>query len=137
MSKREVAERLKAVPLFRNCSTRQLRHIANRGWEQDYPPGGVLCEEGKLGDDFFVLLEGQAKVTRNRRKLRSLGPGDYFGEVALLNRSMYRTPRTATVTAHTPLRCFVLTKNRFRALIYEENIATNLLYGLASYLREF
>ena len=52
----------------------------------------MLCEEGKLGDDFFVLLEGQAKVTRNRRKLRSLGPGDYFGEVALLNRSMYRTP---------------------------------------------
>jgi hypothetical protein len=80
VSKREVAERLKEVPLFRDCSSRQLRRIAGRGWERDYPAGSALCEEGRLGDDFFIILQGQADVTRKRKKLRSLGPG--FGVAA-------------------------------------------------------
>ena len=135
MSKGEVAERLKEVPLFRNCSSRQLRHIADRGWEQDYPPGAALCEQGRLGDEFFVILEGRAEVARGRRKVRSLGPGDHFGEVALLM-PIGRQPRSATVEASTPVRCFLLPKSEFKDLIYEANIATNLLYELAAYLRE-
>ncbi|HET7929722.1 MAG TPA: cyclic nucleotide-binding domain-containing protein [Actinomycetota bacterium] len=135
MSKREVSRRLKQVPLFRNCSSRQLGHIAGRGWEQDYPTGTALCEEGRLGDEFFVILEGRAEVTRNHRKIRSLGPGDHFGEVALLM-PIGRRPRSATVKASTPVRCFLLPRREFKDLIYEANIATNLLYELAAYIRE-
>src|SRR5262245_21092098 len=135
MSKREVAERLKKVPLFRNCSGRQLRRIAEGGREQVYAPGTALCEEGELGDDFFVLLEGSAAVTRGQRKVRSLKAGDHFGEVALLT-LIERSRRSATVTASTPVRCFLLPKAEFKRLIYEANIATNLLYELAGYLRE-
>ncbi len=136
MSKREVVERLKGVPLFGGCSSRQLRYIAGRGWEQEYPLGSDLCEQGKFGDDFFVILDGQAEVTRDRRKVGVLGPGTYFGEVALLRPSIGRTPRTATVTAVTLVRCFLLSKNEFRTLIYEGNIAVNLLFGYARYLLE-
>jgi CRP/FNR family transcriptional regulator, cyclic AMP receptor protein len=135
VSKREVAERLKEVPLFRDCSTRQLRRIAGRGRERDYPAGSALCEEGKLGDDFFVILQGRADVTRKGKKVRTLGPGSHFGEIALLN-LLGRTPRSATVTARTLVRCFLLPKGAFRDVIYEANIATNLLYGLAAYMRE-
>lgn len=135
VSKREVAERLKEVPLFRDCSSRQLRRIAGRGWERDYPAGSALCEEGRLGDDFFIILQGQAEVTRKRKKVGSLGPGDHFGEIALL-KLIGRAPRSATVTARTPVRCFLLPKGAFRDVIYEANIATNLLYGLAAYIRD-
>lgn len=135
VSKREVAERLKEVPLFRDCSSRQLRRIAGRGWERDYPAGSALCEEGRLGDDFFIILQGQAEVTRKREKVRNLGPGEHFGEIALL-KLIGRAPRSATVTARTPVRCFLLPKGAFRDVIYEANIATNLLYGLAAYMRD-
>ncbi|MGA9161464.1 MAG: cyclic nucleotide-binding domain-containing protein [Actinomycetota bacterium] len=135
MSKREVAERLKDVPLFRDCSSRQLRRIAGRGWERDYPAGSELCEEGKPGDDFFVILQGQADVTRRGKKVRTLGPGAHFGEIALL-KLLGREPRSATVTARTLVRCFLLPKAAFRDVIYEANIATNLLYGLAAYMRD-
>jgi CRP/FNR family transcriptional regulator, cyclic AMP receptor protein len=135
MSKREVAERLKRVPLFRNCTSRQLRRIAGGGREQEYAAGTALCEEGELGDDFFIVLEGRAEVTRGRKKVRSLRAGDHFGEVALLT-LIGKTPRSATVTASTPVRCFLLPRTEFKRLIYEANIATNLLYELATYIRE-
>jgi CRP-like cAMP-binding protein len=135
MSKREVAKRLKEVPLFRNCSARQLRRIAEGGREKEYPPGTALCKEGELGDDFFVVLEGRAEVTHGRKKVRSLKAGDHFGEVALLT-LIGRTPRSATVTAGTSVRCFLLPRTEFKRLIYEANIATNLLYELAAYLHE-
>ena len=130
-----MAERLKEVPLFRDCSSRQLRRIAGRGWERDYPAGSALCEEGGRGNDFFVILQGQADVTRKGKKVRTLGPGGHFGEIALLN-LLSRAPRSATVTARTPVRCFLLPKGAFREVIYEANIATNLLYGLAEYMRD-
>ena len=135
VSKGEVAEHLKGVPLFRDCSSRQLRRIGGRGRERDYPAGSVLCEEGSLGDDFFIILQGQAEVARKRKKVRTLGPGDHFGEIALL-KLIGRTPRSATVTARTPIRCFLLPRAAFRDVIYEANIATNLLYGLAAYMRD-
>jgi|SRR5436190_11870725 len=131
MGTKETAGRLSTVPLFKHCSARQLRHIASRGHEATYPAGKTITEQGKLGDDFFVILEGSARVVRNGRKVNTLGPGAYFGEIALLLSLMERTPRTATVVAETDVRCFVLGKGEFRTVIYERNIAANLLHTMA------
>jgi len=131
MSARETAERLSIVPLFKGCSARQLRHIAARGREITFPAGKTIIEQGKLGDDFFVILEGTARVVRNGRKVNALGPGGSFGEIALLLSLLERTPRTATVLAETDVRCFVLSKSEFRSVIYEQNIASNLLHTMA------
>jgi CRP/FNR family cyclic AMP-dependent transcriptional regulator len=131
VSTRETAERLSTVPLFEGCSGRQLRHIASRGHEVDYPAGKTITEQGRFGDHFFVILEGTARVVRNGRTVNELGPGGYFGEIALLISLMERTPRTATVVAETDVRCFVLSKGEFRSVIYEQNIAVNLLHTMA------
>ena len=134
MSAKETADRLSIVPLFKDCSARQLRHIASRGHETTYPAGRTITEQGKLGDHFFVILEGSARVVRNGRKVNTLGPGAYFGEIALLLSLMERTPRSATVIAETDVRCFVLGKGEFRTVIYERNIAVNILHTMASRL---
>jgi CRP-like cAMP-binding protein len=81
-----------------------------------------------------VILEGTARVIRNGRKVSSLGPGASFGEIALLLSLIERTPRTATVVTETPVRCFVLSKGEFRSVIYERNIAANLLHNMAQML---
>jgi CRP/FNR family transcriptional regulator, cyclic AMP receptor protein len=131
VSARETAERLSTVPLFEGCSTRQLRHIAARGHEVSYAPGKAITEQGKFGDHFFVILEGTARVLRNGRKLRTLGPGGSFGEIALVRSLMERTPRTATVIADSEVRCFTLSKSEFRTVIYEQDIASHLLHTMA------
>jgi CRP/FNR family transcriptional regulator, cyclic AMP receptor protein len=73
----------------------------------------VLCEQGDTAREFFVILAGEAEVTKDGLRLGALGPGDFFGEIALLERST----RTATVTATTPVRFFVLTRHAFSALL--------------------
>lgn len=131
MEASDLAGRLKGVPLFGNLSQRQLRRVASRGWEHAFPAGRVLCDEGRPGDDFFVILEGTAEASRRGRKLRKLGPGDYFGEIALLDNA----DRTATVIATAPLRCFLLGRSEFKSVIYEEDIAVKLLFTVAQRLR--
>ena len=79
-------------------------------------PGTVLCREGRLGREFFVIVDGEAEVTKDGKHLATRGPGDFFGEIALIT----TTKRTATVTATTPLRCFILTRGDFRRVL-EEN----------------
>jgi len=131
MSARETAERLSIVPLFQGCSSRQLRHIAGRGHELTYAAGKTIVEQGRYGDNFYVILDGSARVVRNGRKVGALGPGGWFGEIALLMSLLERSPRTATVIAETEVRCFVLGKSEFRAVIYEQQIASNLLHTMA------
>jgi len=131
MAPRETIAHLKAVPLFANCSAKQLRLIAEHGWEQEYPVGHILCEQGKRGDEFFVIVDGSARASRKGRTLRTFGPGDFFGEIGLLDNG----ERTATVTATTPVRCFILRRSDFKAAIYSEDIAVKLLYTMAQRLR--
>jgi len=131
MAASDLAGRLKEVPLFGNLSQRQLRRVASRGWEHTFPAGRVLCAEGRGADDFFVILEGTAEASRRGKKLRRLGQGDYFGEIALLDNA----DRTATVVAITPLRCFLLGRSDFKSVIYEEDIAVKLLFAMAQRLR--
>ncbi len=134
MSQAETISALRVVPLFGSCSRRQLKHIAANGWEQTYEPGQILCEQGAMADDFFVILEGDADVRRGDRRVNSLGAGDYFGELALLRTLIGRSPRTATVQAVTPMRCFLLGRSEFQKVLYEEDIAVKILRAVVQRL---
>lgn len=128
MSRADTIAKLKVVPLFQSCTRRHLRHIAELGREGSFETGRAVCEEGKFADDFFVILEGRAEVRMGGRKRATLGPGDYFGEIALLRSSLIdRSPRTATVTALEPLRCFLLSRSQFSRFLREGDIAVKIL----------
>ena len=104
---------IRRAPLFSNCSRKELDAIAAIADEIDLPKGKTLIREGERGREFFVLLEGQADVRKGKRSIRTMGAGDFFGEIALIA----NTPRTATVVAKTPLRTLVITDRAFRALM--------------------
>ena len=124
--------RLRAVPLFAGCSDEELRFILTRVEEMDFPAGRVLCKKGESGGDFFVILEGQAEVEASAGK-RMLGPGEFFGEIALLDNG----PRSATVRAATPMRCLILGHAQFRDVLYQNGeIAIKILRAVTYRLRD-
>jgi len=104
---------LRSVPLFAECSQKELGRIAAIADELYQPEGTRLIEEGKKGREFFVLVDGTVDVRRNGRKLRTMGNGDFFGEIALITDS----PRSATVTATSPVRVLVITSQAFQRLL--------------------
>jgi CRP-like cAMP-binding protein len=108
-------EGLRRAPLFDGLSRAELVALARMTEDVEVPAGTVLCREGEIGREFFVIVDGEAAVTRRGRRLVTQGAGDFFGEIALLE----NIPRTATVTARTPLRFFVMTGERFRRLLDE------------------
>ena len=106
-------ELIKKVPLFARCSKRDLEEIASIADEIDLAEGRVLTREGERGREFFVLLEGEVDVVRQGEHVRTMAGGEFFGEIALVSDA----PRTATVTATTPIRALVITDRAFRSLI--------------------
>ena len=100
---------MREAPLFAGLSDKELAEIAMRTEDLDFPAGKVLCREGEIGSDFFVITDGEAEVTRGGEVLDVHGPGGFFGEISLVE----DVPRNATVTAKTPLRCFILSRGRF------------------------
>ena len=106
-------ELLKSVPLFAGCSKNELRQLAKTADEIDLRQGTVLTREGRPGREFFVLIDGTAEVTKKGKKIADLGPGDWLGEIALITDS----PRTATVTATSPVDVLVITDRRFRSVV--------------------
>lgn len=108
-------EALRRAPLFEGLSKKELTELARVTDELAVPEGTVLCKEGGVGGEFFVILDGTAKVTRNGKQLATRSAGEFVGEIALLTTSR----RTATVTATSPLRCFVLTGRDFRRVLDE------------------
>jgi CRP/FNR family cyclic AMP-dependent transcriptional regulator len=104
---------LKRSPLFEGLSKRQLIEVARLTDDLDVPIGTVLCREGAEGREFFVLVEGEAAVTRHGTHLATLGAGEFFGEIALLE----PVRRTATVTAVSRLRFFLVSDLAFRGLL--------------------
>ena len=102
-------EALRRAPLFEGLSDKELGEVAVRTDDLDFPAGKVLCREGETGSEFYVIMEGEAEVTRNGQAVATHSPGSFFGEVALVE----DVPRTATVTTTTPIRCFMLTRGRF------------------------
>lgn len=128
-----VREGLASVPLFAACSNRDRQIIARHALLVDVPAGMDVVEEGTPGDAFFFVLDGQATVRRKNRQVANLGPGAYFGELALLDPG----PRDATVTADTPMTLGVLGARAFRSLIRElPSLNEKLLRGLVRRLRE-
>jgi len=125
-------DRLRSVPLFGGCSDKELSFIASRADEVDLPSGKVLTEKGKSGGDFFIILEGKAEVEASGGK-RTLGPGDFFGEIALIDNG----PRTATVKTATPMRCLVLGHSQFRDVLHQNGeIAVKILRAVTQRLRD-
>ncbi len=121
-------EALKRAPLFEGLSRKELVELARVSEDLEVPPGKVLCKEGDIGQEFFVIVDGEVEVTRDGKRLATRGGGEFFGEIALLE----ETRRTATVTAKTPLRFFVLTRRDFRRLINENrNVEGKVLRALA------
>jgi CRP/FNR family transcriptional regulator, cyclic AMP receptor protein len=106
-------ELIRKVPLFARVSRADIKEIAKLADEIDLREGKEMTREGHPGREFFVLLEGTADVKRNSRKINTLGPGDFFGEIALVSRE----PRTATVIATSPIRALVITDRSFRRLL--------------------
>jgi CRP/FNR family transcriptional regulator, cyclic AMP receptor protein len=104
---------LKRVPLFSDLDDKELGRIASSMKQRTFEAGDQVTTEGQGGVGFFVIEDGEAVVTVGGDERRRLGPGDYFGEVALLNQSV----RTATIRAETELRCYGLTSWEFRPLV--------------------
>ena len=115
MGSKEVAGQLAKVPLFSDCSQKDLQTISRVVKDIDHPAGTVIAREGDPGVGLFVIVEGAADVTIGGKKKASLGPGEFFGEIALLDGG----PRTATVTATSDVRLLGLTEWVFRGLMQE------------------
>ncbi len=124
---------LRRVPLFADLDKKELEGIANSLKERTFRAGETITSEGESAVGFFVIQDGDAKVTVGGQERGRLGPGDYFGEIALIA----QTGRTATVTADTDVRCLGMTFWEFRPL-GEENgkIAWKMLQSLARKMSE-
>jgi CRP/FNR family cyclic AMP-dependent transcriptional regulator len=109
------ASDLKSVPLFASLSKRERELVARFADEVDVPAGKVLTKEGGPSQEFFVITSGSATVTRDGAEVGHLETGDFFGEIGIL----HSEPRTATVTADTPMRLLVLFAQNFTALDHE------------------
>lgn len=126
-------EHLAQVPLFRSLSKRDLQRVARAADELQVEPGRVLMEQGQVGRECFVIVDGTATVRRNGRRVATLGPGDAAGELSLLDHG----PRTATVVADGAMTVLVIGAREFSGLLDEvPTVARKLLTSLAARVRE-
>ena len=120
------------VPLFAHLSKRQLRGVLEQTSEYGFDQGDVIVKDRTQGHTLFVLIDGKARVVKGNRTVARLSPGDFFGEIAVLD----RRPRTASVVADSPVTCLVLHREDLRKVLEEEpQIAWSMLSALASRLR--
>lgn len=125
-------EMLRRVPLFADLDGRELEDIAGSMHERRVAAGDVVLQQGAAGAGFFIVDQGMAEVTVDGDSVGTIGPGDYFGEIALLTGS----DRTATVTAQTDMVCYGLTTWDFKPLVESNSgIAWKLLTAMARKLR--
>ena len=124
---------LSKIWLFSTSSAKDLRIIRKALEELTVPPGRLLTEQGTIGREFFLIVSGQASVKRNNRKVATLGPGQYFGELALLD----RRPRSASVTSDTDMTLLVLGQRQFNGVLDAvPALSRKLLAAMATRLRE-
>ena len=125
-------ERLGALPMFGGCTNKELRDIARIVDELQVESGRVLMSQGDAGQEAFVIEEGTAEVVRDGQLLATVGPGSYVGELALIDAG----PRSATVTATTPMRVLVIGTREFSTLLDEvPGLARRVLVSTARRLR--
>lgn len=123
---------LRRVPLFARCSGGSMDLISRLADEVDVPDGYVLMRQGDRGREFFMIVDGRVRIERDGVTLNTLGPGDYLGEIALLDEG----PRTATAVAEGPARLFVITHQGFNSLLDSSaDIRTAILESVAARLR--
>ena len=129
----DVVQSLRSVPLFTGVGDKELKRLAKVMRESRFNEGEPITTEGRSGVGFFVIEDGEASVAVAGEIVRTLGPGDHFGEIALIDEG----PRSATVTPTTDLRCRGMAAWEFRAFVQEHpEVAWPLLQTLASRLRE-
>jgi CRP/FNR family transcriptional regulator, cyclic AMP receptor protein len=130
---RSTDERLARVPLFDGLSKKQLSQISSLMTRVDLVTGDVLARQGEIGREFVILLEGEAEVARDGKVIAVRGPGDYIGEIALLD----NRPRTATVTAKTAVAAEILNRAEFSSLLADApDLSSKLMATLARRLAE-
>jgi CRP/FNR family transcriptional regulator/CRP/FNR family cyclic AMP-dependent transcriptional regulator len=123
---------LKKVPLFSNLSQRHLKEIAKHADQTQVEAGRVLVQEGKTGWEFIFIVEGKARVEKNKKVIRQLSGGDFFGEISLIDGE----PRTSTVIAGTDMTLLVVHKSSFDHLLDKiPGLQKKILISLCQYLR--
>ena len=126
-------DHLAEVGLFKSCTRSELKELAKISTETEVPTGQVLCREGGVGREFFVVVDGKASVTIAGDDVATIGPGGFFGEMALLDGG----PRVATVTAVTPMRVLVLSRPEFVDLLaHVPSASRRILEAVGARLRE-
>jgi CRP/FNR family transcriptional regulator, cyclic AMP receptor protein len=133
MPRNTKTDQLKGVQMFSACTEKELAQIARACDELAVEDGAVIVEQGAAGEDFFLVGTGEADVVRGGRHVATLGPGQYFGELSLLDDA----PRNATVTALTPMTLIRLRRREFSAVLDSwPGVAHKLLQQMARRLRE-
>lgn len=129
----EIDETLAQIPLFSGVKRKELKKLGKRMTERSFNEGDEITREGESGIGFFVIEDGNASVSIDGKIVRTLGPGEYFGEIALIDSG----PRSATIVASTDLRCQGITAWEFRPFIEQHpEVAWPMLETLASRLRD-
>jgi len=126
-------EALSRVPLFSRCTRKELEFIAREGDEVNVKPGKTLIRQGKPGDTFYIQLEGESEVVIDGKRRRVMKPGDFFGEISMIDRGL----GSATVTTLTDGRLFVMSHAQFRdAIKASDALMVKVLLAMGARLRE-
>lgn len=132
VSQAKLIELLKSVPLLQGLSKRELKAILQAAEDVEHPAGESIVREGATGAGFHLILDGRAAVSIGGEVRKHLGPGDYFGEMALIDKG----PRSATVTSETPVRTLIISAWTFNPLLDQfPSIARKLLVEMTKRLR--
>jgi CRP/FNR family cyclic AMP-dependent transcriptional regulator len=127
------SELLAGCPLFRGIDARGLAGLAEVATAVEFPAGHVIARQGEIGTGFFVVVDGMVRVVRDGQVLAHLGPGEFFGELSVLD----RMPRNATVAAERPTTCLALASWDFEKVLLDQPALTlTILRGVATRLRE-
>jgi CRP-like cAMP-binding protein len=125
-------ELLAACPLFRGVGAENLAALAERATEVEFAPRQAIVRQGEIGTGFFIVVEGRVRVVRDAQQLATLGPGEFFGELSVLDGG----PRIAQVVAEEPTRCLALASWDFEKVLLEQPaLSLAILRGLATRLR--
>ncbi len=126
-------ELLRRVPLFAGCKGKALELIGQLADEVDVPGGYTLMREGTFGEEFFLIVDGRVRIERGGRTIKTIGPGDFLGEIALIDKGR----RTATAVTEGPAKLFVLTHQGFNSLLDQSpTIRLEVMSALASRVRQ-
>jgi CRP/FNR family transcriptional regulator, cyclic AMP receptor protein len=131
LGRQATVDRLKAVDELRDCTTAQLQEVARLAERVQVGEGEILTREGRIGREFFLILSGTVGVTQKGRRVNTLGPGDFFGELAAMNPG----PRNATVTALSDLDVLIIGPREFDAMADIPGFRDALLKSMAARLR--